>query len=109
MLKLNHMVDDKMHARSTEDYSLITNQPLKGKSQKGGQRFGEMEVWALQGYAAAYTLREMLTIKSDDVIGRAKAYEAIVHGKNIPDPGLPESFKVLLHYFRGLNLDVDTY
>lgn len=109
MLKLNHMVDDKMHARSTEDYSLITNQPLKGKSQKGGQRFGEMEVWALQGYAAAYTLREMLTIKSDDVIGRAKAYEAIVHGKNIPEPGLPESFKVLLHYFRGLNLDVDTY
>ncbi len=109
MLKLNHMVDDKMHARSTSDYSLITCQPLKGKALEGGQRFGEMEVWALEAYAAAYTLREMLTIKSDDIVGRTKAYEAIVHGKNIAEPGLPESFKVLLHYLRGLNLDIDTY
>jgi DNA-directed RNA polymerase subunit beta len=106
MLKLGHMVDDKMHARSIGPYSLITQQPLGGKAQFGGQRFGEMEVWALEAYGAANVLQELLTIKSDDVIGRAKAYEAIVKGENIPTPGIPESFNVLMHELRGLALDV---
>ena len=106
MLKLGHMVDDKMHARSIGPYSLITQQPLGGKAQFGGQRFGEMEVWALEAYGAANVLQELLTVKSDDVIGRAKAYEAIVKGENIPTPGIPESFNVLLHELRGLALDV---
>ena len=96
MLKLHHLVDDKIHARSIGPYSLVTQQPLGGKAQFGGQRFGEMEVWALQAYGAAYTLQEMLTVKSDDVVGRTKVYEAIVKGENIPEPGIPESFKVLL-------------
>ena len=95
MLKLAHLVDDKIHARSTGPYSLVTQQPLGGKAQFGGQRFGEMEVWALEAYGAAYTLQEMLTVKSDDVVGRVKTYEAIVKGENIPEPGVPESFKVL--------------
>jgi len=106
MLKLGHMVDDKMHARSIGPYSLITQQPLGGKAQFGGQRFGEMEVWALEAFGAANILQEMLTIKSDDVVGRAKAYEAIVKGENMPTPGIPESFNVLLHELRGLALDV---
>jgi DNA-directed RNA polymerase subunit beta len=106
MLKLGHMVDDKMHARSIGPYSLITQQPLGGKAQFGGQRFGEMEVWALEAYGAANVLQELLTVKSDDVMGRAKAYEAIVKGENIPAPGIPESFNVLLHELRGLALDV---
>lgn len=106
MLKLGHMVDDKMHARSIGPYSLITQQPLGGKAQFGGQRFGEMEVWALEAYGAANVLQELLTIKSDDVMGRAKAYEAIVKGENIPAPGIPESFNVLMHELRGLALDV---
>lgn len=106
MLKLNHMVDDKMHARSVGPYSLITQQPLGGKSQSGGQRFGEMEVWALEGYGAAYTLREMLTIKSDDIIGRTAAFDAIIKGEKIPEPGAPAAFKVMLSYLRGLSLDV---
>ncbi len=106
MLKLGHMVDDKMHARSIGPYSLITQQPLGGKAQFGGQRFGEMEVWALEAYGAANILQEMLTIKSDDVVGRAKAYEAIVKGKTIPKPGVPESFKVILHELRGLGLHI---
>jgi DNA-directed RNA polymerase subunit beta len=106
MLKLGHMVDDKMHARSIGPYSLITQQPLGGKAQFGGQRFGEMEVWALEAYGAANVLQELLTIKSDDVMGRAKAYEAIVKGENIPTPGIPESFNVLMHELRGLALDV---
>ena len=106
MLKLGHMVDDKMHARSIGPYSLITQQPLGGKAQFGGQRFGEMEVWALEAYGASNILQEMLTIKSDDVIGRAKAYEAIVKGKPIPRPGVPESFKVILHELRGLGLSI---
>ncbi len=106
MLKLSHMVDDKMHARSIGPYSLITQQPLGGKAQFGGQRFGEMEVWALEAYGAANILREILTIKSDDVIGRAKAYEAIVKGENIPESGIPESFNVLLHELKGLCLNV---
>ena len=106
MLKLGHMVDDKMHARSIGPYSLITQQPLGGKAQFGGQRFGEMEVWALEAFGAANILQEILTIKSDDVIGRAKAYEAIVKGDNMPTPGIPESFNVLLHELRGLGLDV---
>lgn len=106
MMKLGHMVDDKMHARSIGPYSLITQQPLGGKAQFGGQRFGEMEVWALEAFGAANILQEMLTIKSDDVIGRAKAYEAIVKGENLPTPGIPESFNVLLHELRGLALDV---
>jgi DNA-directed RNA polymerase subunit beta len=106
MLKLGHMVDDKMHARSIGPYSLITQQPLGGKAQFGGQRFGEMEVWALEAYGAANVLQELLTVKSDDVMGRAKAYEAIVKGENIPTPGIPESFNVLLHELRGLALDV---
>ena len=100
MLKLGHMVDDKMHSRSIGPYSLITQQPLGGKAQFGGQRFGEMEVWALEAYGASATLREILTVKSDDVIGRAKTYEAIVKGEPMPEPGLPESFNVLMHEFR---------
>jgi DNA-directed RNA polymerase subunit beta len=106
MLKLSHMVDDKMHARSIGPYSLITQQPLGGKAQFGGQRFGEMEVWALEAYGAANILRELLTVKSDDIIGRAKAYEAIVKGDNIPDSNIPESFNVLVHELRGLALDI---
>ncbi|AMD84645.1 DNA-directed RNA polymerase subunit beta [Capnocytophaga haemolytica] len=106
MIKLGHMIDDKMHARSIGPYSLITQQPLGGKAQFGGQRFGEMEVWALEAYGASSTLREILTVKSDDVIGRAKTYEAIVKGEAMPEPGLPESFNVLLHELKGLGLDV---
>ena len=106
MLKLGHMVDDKMHARSIGPYSLITQQPLGGKAQFGGQRFGEMEVWALEAFGAANILQEILTIKSDDVVGRAKAYEAIVKGDPMPTPGIPESFNVLLHELRGLCLNV---
>ena len=106
MIKLGHMIDDKMHARSIGPYSLITQQPLGGKAQFGGQRFGEMEVWALEAYGAASTLREILTVKSDDVLGRAKTYEAIVKGEPMPEPGLPESFNVLMHELRGLGLDV---
>jgi DNA-directed RNA polymerase subunit beta len=106
MLKLGHMVDDKMHARSIGPYSLITQQPLGGKAQFGGQRFGEMEVWALEAYGASATLREILTVKSDDVIGRAKTYEAIVKGELMPEPGLPESFNVLMHELKGLGLDI---
>ena len=106
MLKLSHMVDDKMHARSIGPYSLITQQPLGGKAQFGGQRFGEMEVWALEAFGASNILRELLTIKSDDIIGRAKAYEAIVKGENLPEPGIPESFNVLIHELRGLALDI---
>ena len=106
MLKLHHMIDDKMHARSIGPYSLITQQPLGGKAQFGGQRFGEMEVWALEAYGASHVLQEMLTVKSDDVSGRAKAYEAIVKGDNMPTPGLPESFNVLVHELRGLNLEI---
>ena len=106
MLKLGHMVDDKMHARSIGPYSLITQQPLGGKAQFGGQRFGEMEVWALEAFGAAHILREILTIKSDDVKGRAKAYEAIVKGEPMPEPGIPESFNVLLHELRGLALNI---
>jgi DNA-directed RNA polymerase subunit beta len=107
MLKLLHLVDDKIHARSTGPYSLITQQPLGGKAQFGGQRFGEMEVWALYAYGAAYVLQEILTIKSDDVVGRVKAYEAIVKGENIPEPGIPESFKVLVKEMQSLCLDVE--
>jgi len=106
MLKLSHMVDDKMHARSIGPYSLITQQPLGGKAQFGGQRFGEMEVWALEAFGAANILQEILTVKSDDVIGRAKAYESIVKGETMPMPGIPESFNVLLHELRGLGLTV---
>ncbi len=106
MLKLGHMIDDKMHARSIGPYSLITQQPLGGKAQFGGQRFGEMEVWALEAYGASSTLREILTVKSDDVIGRAKTYEAIVKGEPMPEPGLPESFNVLMHELKGLGLDI---
>lgn len=106
MIKLIHMVDDKIHARSTGPYSLVTQQPLGGKAQFGGQRFGEMEVWALEAYGAAHILQEILTIKSDDVVGRVKAYEAIVKGENVPEPGIPESFKVLLEELRSLGLDV---
>ena len=106
MLKLNHLVADKMHSRSTGPYSLITQQPLGGKAQFGGQRFGEMEVWALEAYGASATLREILTVKSDDVIGRAKTYEAIVKGDKMPEPGLPESFNVLMHELKGLGLDL---
>ena len=106
MLKLGHMVDDKMHARSIGPYSLITQQPLGGKAQFGGQRFGEMEVWALEAYGASATLREILTVKSDDVIGRAKTYESIVKGEGMPEPGLPESFNVLMHELKGLGLDI---
>ncbi len=106
MLKLHHLVDDKIHARSTGPYSLVTQQPLGGKAQFGGQRFGEMEVWALEAYGAAHTLQEILTVKSDDVVGRVKAYEAIVKGENIPEPGIPESFKVLIKELQSLALDV---
>ena len=106
MLKLGHMVDDKMHARSIGPYSLITQQPLGGKAQFGGQRFGEMEVWALEAFGASNILQEILTVKSDDVIGRAKTYEAIVKGENLPTPSVPESFNVLVHELRGLGLDI---
>ena len=106
MLKLHHLVDDKIHARSTGPYSLVTQQPLGGKAQFGGQRFGEMEVWALEAYGAAYTLQEILTVKSDDVIGRVKAYESIVKGDNIPEPGVPESFKVLIKELQAIGLDI---
>ena len=105
-LKLHHLVDDKIHARSTGPYSLVTQQPLGGKAQFGGQRFGEMEVWALEAYGASYTLQEILTVKSDDVVGRVKTYEAIIKGENIPEPGVPESFKVLLKELQSLALDV---
>ena len=105
-LKLHHLVDDKIHARTTGPYSLVTQQPLGGKAQFGGQRFGEMEVWALEAYGAAYTLQEILTFKSDDVNGRVKAFEAIVKGQNIPTPGVPESFKVLVKELQALALDV---
>jgi DNA-directed RNA polymerase subunit beta len=109
MLKLNHLVDDKMHARSTGSYSLVTQQPLGGKAQFGGQRFGEMEVWALEAYGAAYTLQEMLTVKSDDVAGRTKLYKNIVDGDHRMEPGMPESFNVLLKEIRslGINMELD--
>lgn len=109
ILKLAHLVDDKIHARSTGPYSLVTQQPLGGKAQFGGQRFGEMEVWALEAYGAAYTLQEILTVKSDDVVGRVKTYEAIVKGENVPEPGIPESFKVLIKELQSLALDVKVY
>ena len=105
-LKLGHMVEDKMHARSIGPYSLITQQPLGGKAQFGGQRFGEMEVWALEAFGASHVLQEILTIKSDDVVGRSKAYEAIVKGDAMPTPGIPESLNVLLHELRGLGLSI---
>ena len=107
MMKLNHLVDDKIHARSTGPYSLITQQPLGGKAQQGGQRLGEMEVWALEAYGAAYTLQELLTIKSDDVNGRSKIYETVVKGENAPQPGTPESFNVLIKELQSLCLDVN--
>jgi DNA-directed RNA polymerase subunit beta len=107
ILKLLHLVDDKIHARSTGPYSMITQQPLGGKAQFGGQRFGEMEVWALEAYGASYALQELLTIKSDDVLGRVKVYEAIVKGENIPEPGIPESFKVLIKEMQSLCLNVE--
>lgn len=106
MLKLAHMVDDKLHARSTGPYSLVTQQPLGGKAQFGGQRFGEMEVWALEAYGAAYTLQEILTYKSDDTVGRVKTYESIVKGENISRPSVPESFRVLMKELQSLGLDV---
>ena len=109
MLKLHHLVDDKIHARSTGPYSLVTQQPLGGKAQFGGQRFGEMEVWALEAYGAAYTLQEMITTKSDDVVGRVKTYEAIVKGENIPKPGIPEGFKVLVKELQALGLDIQLF
>ena len=105
-LKLHHLVDDKIHARSTGPYSLVTQQPLGGKAQFGGQRFGEMEVWALEAYGAAYTLQEILTVKSDDVVGRVRTYEAIVKGQNVPKPGVPESFRVLIKELQSLGLDI---
>ena len=105
-LKLHHLVDDKIHARSTGPYSLVTQQPLGGKAQFGGQRFGEMEVWALEAYGAAYTLQEILTVKSDDVTGRVRTYEAIIKGHNVPKPGVPESFKVLMKELQSLCLDI---
>jgi DNA-directed RNA polymerase subunit beta len=108
MLKLHHLVDDKIHARSIGPYSLVTQQPLGGKAQFGGQRFGEMEVWALEAYGAAYTLQEILTVKSDDIIGRTKTYESIINGVNIPEPGIPESFKVLIKELQSLALDIKT-
>ncbi|MGB6058380.1 MAG: DNA-directed RNA polymerase subunit beta, partial [Microthrixaceae bacterium] len=107
ILKLAHLVDDKIHARATGPYSMITQQPLGGKAQFGGQRFGEMEVWALEAYGAAYCLQELLTIKSDDTLGRVKVYEAIVKGENIPEPGIPESFKVLIKEMQALCLNVE--
>ena len=106
MLKLHHLVDDKIHARSTGPYSLVTQQPLGGKAQFGGQRFGEMEVWALEAYGASHVLQEILTVKSDDTVGRVKTYEAIVKGENIPEPGVPESFKVLIKELQSLALDI---
>ena len=106
MLKLHHLVDEKIHARSTGPYSLVTQQPLGGKAQFGGQRFGEMEVWALEAYGASHTLQEMLTVKSDDIVGRVKTYEAIVKGENIPQPGVPESFKVLIKELQALALEI---
>jgi DNA-directed RNA polymerase subunit beta len=106
MLKLAHLVDDKIHARSIGPYSLVTQQPLAGKAQFGGQRFGEMEVWALEAYGAAHTLQEILTVKSDDVTGRSKVYESIVKGENLPDPGIPESFNVLVKELQALGLSV---
>ena len=106
MLKLSHLVDDKIHARSIGPYSLVTQQPLAGKAQFGGQRFGEMEVWALEAYGAAHTLQEILTVKSDDVAGRSKVYEAIVKGDNLPQPGIPESFNVLVKELQALGLSV---
>jgi len=109
MMKLNHMVDDKLHARSVGPYSLVTQQPLGGKAQLGGQRLGEMEVWALEAYGAAYTLQEMLTYKSDDVNGRHKVYEAIVRGEDIPEPGVPESFNVLVKELQSLGIQVDLF
>ena len=105
-LKLHHLVDDKIHARSVGPYALVTQQPLGGKAQFGGQRFGEMEVWALEAYGAAYTLQEILTVKSDDTVGRVNTYEAIVKGQNVPKPGIPESFKVLIKEMQSLGLDV---
>ncbi|MFY8130195.1 MAG: DNA-directed RNA polymerase subunit beta, partial [Burkholderiaceae bacterium] len=107
MLKLHHLVDDKMHARSTGPYSLVTQQPLGGKAQFGGQRFGEMEVWALEAYGASYVLQEMLTVKSDDVTGRTKVYENIVKGDHVIDAGMPESFNVLVKEIRSLGIDID--
>jgi DNA-directed RNA polymerase subunit beta len=107
MLKLSHLVDDKIHARSIGPYSLVTQQPLAGKAQFGGQRFGEMEVWALEAYGAAHLLQEMLTVKSDDVNGRSKVYEAIVKGQNLPEPGIPESFNVLVKELQALGLKVN--
>jgi DNA-directed RNA polymerase subunit beta len=107
MLKLNHLVDDKMHARSTGPYSLVTQQPLGGKAQFGGQRFGEMEVWALEAYGAAYTLQEMLTVKSDDVAGRTQMYKNIVDGDHRIDAGMPESFNVLVKEIRSLGIDIE--
>ena len=107
MLKLDHMVEDKIHMRSIGPYSLITQQPLGGRSQGGGQRFGEMEVWALEGYGAAYSLREMLTIKSDDIAGRSQSFDAIVKNEPIKQPNLPASFNVMLNELRGLALDVE--
>jgi DNA-directed RNA polymerase subunit beta len=109
MLKLHHLVDDKIHARSIGPYSLVTQQPLGGKAQFGGQRFGEMEVWALEAYGAAYTLQEILTVKSDDITGRTKTYEAIVKGENVPESGVPESFKVLVKELQSLGLDVRVF
>jgi DNA-directed RNA polymerase subunit beta len=106
MLKLSHMVEDKIHARSVGPYSLITQQPLGGKAQGGGQRFGEMEVWALEGYGAAHTLREMLTVKSDDIIGRTQTFDAIIKGETIKKPNVPASFQVMLNYLKGLALDI---
>jgi DNA-directed RNA polymerase subunit beta len=106
MIKLHHMVDDKLHARSTGPYSLVTQQPLGGKAQFGGQRFGEMEVWALYAYGAAHVLQEMMTIKSDDVVGRVKVYESLVKGKQLPGSGVPESFRVLIKEFQALGLDI---
>ena len=105
-MKLSHLIDDKMHARSTGPYSLITQQPLGGKAQSGGQRFGEMEVWALEAYGAAYTLQEILTTKSDDIDGRTRLYNALVRGNNTPDANVPESFNVLAKELEGLGLDV---
>ena len=107
MLKLDHMVEDKIHMRSVGPYSLITQQPLGGRSQGGGQRFGEMEVWALEGYGAAHSLREMLTIKSDDIVGRSQAFDSIVKSETIKQPNLPASFNVMLNELRGLALDVE--
>jgi DNA-directed RNA polymerase subunit beta len=109
MLKLHHLVEDKVHARSIGPYSLVTQQPLGGKAQFGGQRFGEMEVWALEAYGVAYMLQEMLTVKSDDVLGRVKTYEAIVKGEPIQPPGVPESFKVLVKELQSLALDVEVF